>query len=84
MKKAIVQERGITEFPFIVKDENGDITYYENSDGFWFKRTFDENGKMTYHENSDGFWFKRTFDENGDITYHENSDGDTWGTKPDC
>jgi len=50
------QQLGIrdTEFPYREYDSNGIITYYENSNGDWFKREFDSNGCMTYYENSDG------------------------------
>jgi len=45
---------GITVFPYREYNSNGIITYYENSNGDWFKREFDSNGCMTYYENSDG------------------------------
>ena len=35
-------------------DTNGNLTYFEDSNGFWVKREFDSNGKETYSENSNG------------------------------
>jgi hypothetical protein len=36
-------------------DSNGDIIYYENSDGFWVKREFDSKyGNLIYSEDSNG------------------------------
>lgn len=52
--KTIAQQLGITEFPFIVKDSNYNILYYEDSDGYWYKREYDSNGNEIYFENSNG------------------------------
>jgi len=52
--KTIAQQLNITYFPFTIKDKNGNQTYFENSNGYWFKREFDSNGKEIYFENSDG------------------------------
>jgi hypothetical protein len=35
-------------------DSNGNIIYYENSNGFWIKRDYDVNGNRIYFENSSG------------------------------
>jgi hypothetical protein len=35
-------------------DDNGNLTYFENSDGYWFKQEFNSNGNRIYYENSDG------------------------------
>ena len=32
--KTIAQQLNITEFPFIIKDENGNRIYFEYSDGY--------------------------------------------------
>jgi len=69
--KTIAQQLNITEFPFIINDENRNEIYYENSDGFWYKREFDENNNQIYYETSEGFWDKSEFDENGNRIYHE-------------
>jgi hypothetical protein len=70
------KELGIAfTFPIKIKDEKGNLTYSENSDGFWWRREYDENGSETYYEHSDGYWERREYDEDGNQTYHENSDG---------
>jgi hypothetical protein len=71
----IAQQLKITEFPFIIKDKNGNQIYFEQSNGFWCKRQFDQNGKEIYYENSNGFWEKREYDQNGNRIYYENSRG---------
>jgi len=54
MKKTIAQELGVTEFPFEIKDGNGNLIYYENSYTFWEKCEYDEKGFVIYYENSKG------------------------------
>ena len=42
---------------YIVKEEydtRGNITYFEDSDGVWFKYEYDDKGDEIYFENSDG------------------------------
>ncbi len=52
--KTIAQQLNIKEFPFRIKDKNGNILYYECSDGFWYRYEWDENGNELYSENSNG------------------------------
>jgi len=52
--KTIAQQLNVKEFPFEIKDKNGNQIYSENSTGFWLKREFDSNGNRIYYENSDG------------------------------
>jgi len=52
--KTTAQQLNITEFPFIIKDENGNKIYSEDSNGYWIKREFDEKNNQTYYENSNG------------------------------
>ena len=78
--KTIAQQLNVTEFPFEIKDKNGNIIYYENSDGWWVKSEYDSNGNQIYWENSNGFWTKREYDSNGNPIYWEDSDG-TWVKK---
>ena len=35
-------------------DSNGNLIYYENSNGDWCKNEFDSNGNEIYYEDSDG------------------------------
>ncbi len=50
----IAQQLGIKDFPFVIKDKNGRVIYYERSDGYWSKREYDDNGDVIYWENSHG------------------------------
>ena len=52
--KTIAQQLNVTEFPFEIKDENGNEIYYEDSDGFWVKQEWDSQGNRIYYEDSDG------------------------------
>ena len=56
-------------------DSNSRLIYYEDSDGFWYKREYDINGNLIYCENSDGFWYKYEYDSNGNEIYFETSNG---------
>ena len=50
------KELGIDfSFPIEIKDANGNKTYFEDSDGYWWKREYDANGNETYYENSKGY-----------------------------
>ena len=71
----IAQQKGITEFPYSEYDSNGNETYFENSDGWWWKGEYDSNGNPTYYETSDGDWSKREYDSNRKLIYSENSTG---------
>ena len=59
-----------------IYDDQGNITYYEDSNGFWTKREFDSQGNLTYKEDSDGFWVKREYDGQRNLIYYEDSIGD--------
>ena len=37
-----------------IKDKNGNLIYWEDSDGWWVKREYDSQGKVIYYENSSG------------------------------
>ena len=74
--KTIAQQLNIKEFPFIIKDTNGNEIYFENSNGYWWKHEFDANGNRLSYENSNGYWCKYEYDSNGKEIYFENSDGD--------
>jgi hypothetical protein len=61
----IAQQLKIKDFPFIIKDKNGNQIYHENADGSWCKKEHDANGKKIYHEYSTGYWWKSERDANG-------------------
>jgi hypothetical protein len=71
----IAKQLKIKEFPFEIKDSEGNQIYWENSCEFWAKREWDSKGKEIYWETSYGAWTKREYDSNGNNTYYENSDG---------
>ena len=73
--KTIAQQLNVKEFPFEIKDSNGNEIYFENSNGFWIKSEFDSNNNEIYRENSYGVWIKNEFDFNDNVNYYENSDG---------
>ena len=60
---------------YYVCNKEGNVMYYENSDGYWVKQEYDEQGIIVYHENSDGYWQKWEYDDQGNITYKEDADG---------
>lgn len=35
-------------------DDNGNYIYFENSDGYWYKREYDDMGNLIYNEKSTG------------------------------
>ena len=71
----IAQQLKIKDFPFIIKDKNGNEIYWEDSEGYWSKREYDINGNRIYCEYSDGFWFKSEYDAHGKEIYYEDSYG---------
>ena len=80
--KTIAQQLGIKEFPFRIKDKNGNKIYSENPDGTWIKREFDSNGKQIYYETSSGYWMIWEWDSNGNKIYSENSNGKVIDNRP--
>ena len=67
-------------FPIEIKDADGNVTYYENSTGYWWRSEYDANGNRTYYGDSNGFWSKREYDTNGRETYFEENSGYKKGT----
>ena len=73
--KTIAQQLKIKQFPFKIKDNNGNEIYYESSKGSWYKREFDSNNNKIYYENSNDYWIKREYDTDGNVIYLETSNG---------
>jgi hypothetical protein len=76
----LAQQNGITQFPYIIKDEKGNRVYFEEADGYWYKSEYNANCKETYYENSIGFWRKAEYNAIGKVIYYANSGG-TWYKK---
>ena len=63
MKKLseIYKELGIAfSFPIEIGDAEGNLTYFEESDGYWERFEYDANGYETYREDSNGYWERNT------------------------
>src|SRR5690606_1586636 len=71
----IAQQLKIKDFPFEIKDSNGNIIYHETSNGYWYKYEYDSKSNQIYYEDSNGYWIKREYDSNGNLIYFENSRG---------
>jgi len=80
--KTIAQQLNVKDFPFRIKDKNGNVIYYETSKGYSLKREFDSNGKLIYYETSDGVWTKREYDSKRNLIYFENSKGVVIDNRP--
>ena len=65
-----------------ILDKNGNLTYWENSFGFWSKYEYDSQGNEIYYEDSNGYWVKWEYDSNGNVIYFENSDGEITDNRP--
>lgn len=75
MEKTIAQQLNIKEFPFRIKDKNGNRIYLEWDDSTWCRWEYDENGNKTYIEDNNGKWWKWRYDDNHKVTYYENDTG---------
>jgi len=73
--QTITQFLNIKDFPLEINDNNGNLIYLEDSDGFWSKHEYDGAGNVIYIENSDGFWSKHEYDDRGNEIYSKDSDG---------
>jgi len=77
MKQTIAQFLNVKDFPFIIKNTAGNVIYYEDSKGYWFKNKHDKNGNRICCEDSDGCYVKSKYDENNNMIYYEDTD-DVW------
>jgi len=60
--KTIAQQLNIKKFPFVIKDDDGNEIYYEDSGGYWQKWQYNSNGNPIYFEDSDGVIAERQYD----------------------
>jgi hypothetical protein len=70
--KTIAQQLNVKEFPFVIKDSQGNQIYRENSTGYWVKKEYDSQGKEIYFEDSYGRWYKKEYDSQGKEIYFDN------------
>ena len=82
--ETIAQQLNIKEFPFEIKDKNGNLIYYENNYSYWFKIEFDLNEKEIRYESSNGYWFIREYDSNGEEIYWRDSNGGVVDNRVKC
>ena len=73
--KTIAEQLNIKEFPFVIKDKNGNKIYWEDENGYWIKTEYDSKGNRIYLEDSYGFWIKTEYDSKGNKIYWEDSNG---------
>ena len=73
--QTIAQFLKVKAFPFIIKDDKGNVIYCEASNGFWVKREYNDKGNEIYYENSDGVWDKHERNDRGFQIYYESSAG---------
>ena len=73
--KTIAQQLNVKDFPFSIKDANGNEIYCEYSNGFWYKSEYDADSRENYCTNSNGYWFRRQYDANGNKIYFKDSTG---------
>ena len=73
--KTIAEQLNVKDFPFLIKDKQGNEIYREDSDGYWNKKEYDSEGRELYFENSGGYWWKCEYDSVGNRIYYEDSSG---------
>lgn len=74
-KQTIAQFLKVKDFPFKIKDKNGEVIYYEDSYGYWQKCEYNDKGNATYSEVSNGCWCKYEHDDKGNLIRYEYSNG---------
>jgi hypothetical protein len=62
-EQTIAQFLNVKDFPLEINDNNGNLIYLEDSDGYWRKREHDDQGNAIYFEDSTGYWVKREYDD---------------------
>ncbi len=75
--KTIAQQLNIKQFPFEIRNEQGNLIYKEEADGFWARREYTSDGWLVvYYEDSGKNWIKRDYDSKGKKQiYYEDSSG---------
>ena len=71
----IAQQLKIKDFPFAIKDKNGNVIYWEKSNGYWEKNEYDLHDNLIGFEDSTGYWGKSEFNVDDKEIYYENYKG---------
>ena len=71
--KTIAQQLNIKEFPFRIKDKDGNQIYFEDINTYWSKSEY-KDGNEIYYENSDGFWYKKEFKDGKEVYYEDSNE----------
>jgi hypothetical protein len=74
-EETLAKQRKVTKFPFKIRNKNGNIIYYEDSEGKWNKKEFDADGNKTFWLTHTGEWEKMEYRSPLEVTYLEKSDG---------
>lgn len=54
------------------RDDNGNLIYFENANGWWWRKEFDDRGNCTYHGDASGWWVRHVYNEHNDRVGYEN------------
>ena len=82
MNKTIAQQLNIKDFPFIIRDKQGNEIYYENFNGYSYKKEYDSKNREISHKDSNGYSWKWEYDSLGNRIYMENSRGEIEENRP--
>ena len=80
-EQTIAEQLKIKEFPFTIKDKNGNIIYREKHDKSWYKNEYNDYGNKISGENSDGYFYKIEYNDSENIIYYENNEV-LWDRRP--
>lgn len=58
-----------------ITNKNGDVVYFETSDGFWYRKELDKKGNVVFRKDSNGKLLVREFDEDNKVIYCATEDG---------
>jgi hypothetical protein len=58
-----------------IRNKNGNLIYFEHSNGNSVKLEYDSKDNCIYFENSNGYWVKREYNSKGKCINWENSNG---------
>ncbi len=64
-----------TKYPIEVLDDQGRETYFESTDGVWYKQEFDEHGNICSYSDSLDYWWKAEYNDDNIEIYYENEKG---------